>query len=511
MFYGDYRPAQFLIELNRETCRPGDFFLYISLQDISECVNNPSCLKDSILTAGVPDDVHESSENVLISINTVYHELTHLYQDFALGSEMMRDFMEDTIGYYVYQSMKSSAVHKKKITFPINLEKDMPEEANILINRYKTMFLTDTLVELGYKNNDKEHLKIRTEDLLEAYAAARSYLYLILKEPKSHDFTTLNRIFFMKNMDEVYKKVWKIYKHSLSFEDKDYEGGATTEKLLTDINGFLLVCDIALHIPPFLHNEFKTQNPYEVPDYCIPGERFMCALKTLARFGGFPDAIEGTDFYFTLYDFVAKDNGWPLYKQVDDMWMVFLQRRLKFGVMISDYYRLMVAHYKLTLGSKVIFDRPITMFSEISIPIIVRYFSETESFFEFTQFHLNGIMPIMDNSPFSPMRNPYFIMSTYYHDWTWNKIQDAYCKKDKELYSLPTAFLREIYCRIISKKFFSSAINGNHFGCPMIEFNCRTKNKSCECLKKLTQLPKECCIRIWMNDLGINPEYFMWK
>lgn len=519
MDYGSYRTSQFVVELNRNIVVPGDFHRYMFMEFAESYIRHPGETKDdiiSIINNSPLDEAADDSEDVLISMNSIFHEGTHLMQDYSLGSEMLRDMLGDRISALSYGILNERGKWGMDSGIPLikslknNTSADL--EINRLIERYQIIYESCTLVRLEDDEGYFE-IPISTDDLLEAYAAARSYHLMTIAETTEYKDSDLNSRFFINNLSEAYKRVWRVYKRFCNFEEKNYSGRKMTQNLQNELNGFLLLCDISLHIPPFLIDEFG-KGASKVPKCCIPFERFISAIFTLNKNGGFPDAVKGTDFYITLYDFIATDNDWPIFENVTERWKSLLLSRMYHRFMLSDLYRYLVLGYKSQIANGIIFGNLKDVFASIGIPVLVRYYdNEREtSYFEYVTIWKNNCVIVMDDMPISPMRDPWIIMKNYYNSWDYPTLLS---KVEKEGYShvldFAPAFLREIYCRMISKAFFRAVMERNDFCCPLEQMNCQVKMKSCKCLKRLTTLPEHCCLKIWMNDLGINPHYVYWR
>ncbi len=519
MDYGSYRTSQFVVELNRNIVVPGDFHRYLFMENAEGYIRHPGGTKDdpiSIINGSPLDEAADDSEDVLISMNSIFHEVTHLVQDYSVGSEMLRDMLGDSISVLSYGILNERGKWGMDSELPLieslknNISTDL--EVNRLIEQYKVIYESYTLVKLEDDEGNFE-IPISTDDLLEAYAAARSYYLMITVETIEYKESDLNSRFFINNLSEAYKRVWRIYKRFCRFEEKNYSGRKMTQNLQNELNGFLLLCDISLHIPPFLNDE-SGNGINGVPKCCIPFERFISAIFTLNKNGGFPDAVKGTDFYITLYDLIATDNGWPIFKDVADSWKNLLRSRMYYRFMISDLYRFLVLNYKGQKPNGIIFENLKDVFASTGIPVLVRYYdNEREtSFFEYVHIWKNNCAIVMDDMPISPMRDPWIIMKNYYNEWDYPTLLNKVEKEGyKHVLELTPAFLREIYCRIIYKAFFRAIMEKNGFCCPLEQMNCQVKMKSCKCLKKLATLPENCCLKIWMDDLKINPHYVYWR
>ncbi len=123
MAYGSYRPSQFMMELNRDFIPPGDFHRYIFIGNAGENIRNPHGTKGdpaNDYAGGEPlDEAPDDSESVMISMYTIFHEATHIMQDYSLGSEMLRDVLTDMINYEIQELMRECQKRGEIISFPL--------------------------------------------------------------------------------------------------------------------------------------------------------------------------------------------------------------------------------------------------------------------------------------------------------------------------------------------------------------------------------------------------------
>lgn len=514
--YGSYRKSQFMVEFNRNIVMPGDLHRYVIPESaVWHMLHPDGAYLDpfTIFGDGTVNESADDSDSVLMANNIVVHELTHLMQGFSLGSEMARDIMEDRICGGLLEMLKKYGQRNCPVTAPVygKLKKDKLLEPEIYkeIDWYKKIYGTDMTV--IFKKDKKQGITISTDGLLETYAVIRSYCFMVGIEPETYDGDYLNKLFFISKADDEYKNAWQLFKRYCSFEERNFDGHKITEKLDIDLKGFLLICDIALHVPPYFSPEYKGK---ELPECCLPYRRFQRIVETLGKEKGFPKEEPGIDFYITLYDHVSLKNGWPLFKDVNDRWSSFYVYRMGLGFMVSDYYKRLVSEYKARYANDIIFGFPVKLFSGTGIPILARYYTESTSFFEYLKIWGNNLYPVMDNSPVSPMKDPYAIMKLFYNHYSYQKvIECAFRKDNKYIMELDPIFLREIYCRIISKEFFKAVMEEHEFCCPIEELNCKAAKAAGKCmhLKDLTGLPEHCCLRIWLDDMGISPEWISWK
>ncbi len=515
MSYGFYRSSQFFMEFNRNIIMPGDVHHYMFLKYAQYYINHPrSTAEDRLifLPEDFPDESADDGENVLISMISIFHELTHVVQDFTLGSQILKDILEDCICGYIYKPLSSCNYQREKLSFPIHLELDrtMDPEVHKLIDGYKAIFKTDLPIEF-VDREEKQQITISTEDLIEAYAAVRSYIIMMLIEPAECKQSSFYSSFFINNLDDKYKKAWKVYKFAFCFNC--YNEDKSCYDLRLDLLTFLFLCDIALHIPPFLVDGFG-QDEENVPECCLPSKRFFCALSTSLKHAGLPDAVEGTDYYITLYDFIAKDNGWPTFQETNNRWSLLLQSRMNYTFMISDYFRYVSIYFKTIRANRTLTGHLLEIFSEIGIPIFSRYFDAKKktSYFEYINVWHNNFIVIEQDMFNGLLKDPYIIMKSYYNRYSYQLLLVLLRKKGEEyILNLAPVFLREIYCRIVSKNFYLAVMEKENFCCPLAELNCQVKTDKCTCLKNLSSLPEYCCLKIWLKDNKINPDFMIWR
>lgn len=513
--YGAYHASKFMLEFNREFVLPGDFHRYI-LNDVADAIQNPQRTGTDPIHffsgTDIIDEVHKDQDSILESMFTVFHETAHLIQDFTLGSQILRDSLYDVISGQSYAFLKLYEMSERQLPLPlIRLENYLcNEKSAVLRELYDIIY--KRCVCIGYP--DGSSISIGTNDLLEAFAAARAFYQMIRTEPEAVRNNEINFILHNKNQLSAYRKAWSAYEKAFIRKENIYMGGALTYEQSLDMTGFLLICDIALHIPALEFNDCF-QKDYTVPEYYLPYIRFAQIGITLARNNGFPDAVEGEDFYITLFNFIAERNGWPTFKETYDSWCAFLAKRMMQGFMVSDGYRILCAEYKRNNANELFNTWLGSFFVRTGIPALVRYYYDDESFFEYVRISGFTQMTVMDNHLISPFKDPYEIMTDEGYRNTWSA--DAFFKEinkgGRTLWPLKagTTFLREIFCRIISKEFFRAVLEEDSLSCPMAKLRCLAKTDACYCLKNLTGLPERCSLAVWLRDLNIQPHFFYWR
>lgn len=511
MDYGLYRPSRFMVELNRNSVLPGDFHRYILLQNAY--VNAPEIAE--MVGENTGGDEFLDGEGALIAMNAVLHEATHLLQDLSLGSELQRDILVDVIDGMALNLTKERQSNLQTAQFPLQSQLEQHPEYGkhylAYVNGYNEIYQNGMVIPLRNPGAVRV-IRLTTVDLLEAYAAARSYRFMTTFP---HSYPHINRSFFNKNMDRRYNKVWTLFRYYCAFEDRDYRGETMTYNLGLDVVSFLLLCDIALHIPPVPWEKFEENKEDSLPACYLPYERFFLALETLHRNDGFPDAVDGTDFYITLYNFLAEDNQWPTFEAVQNDWLELLRYRMqKMAFTTSDHYRFSVGIFKRNHPNDVLFAHPAKIFSICQLPVLIRYYEGKNSFFEWMDFKETPFYSVMDNDPNALTRDPYDIMTSYYNPWTFETAQSAFRQYGfSNVKSFPLTFLREIFCRIISKEFWSTAVDKKkkYFCCPLIELSCKDAKETCSCISDFSRLPQRCCVRVWLSDYRINPNIIGWR
>lgn len=489
---GGYYFSKFLMEFEQTAAKPGDFRRYM-LSDFREILEQKSS---------------KEQESVLSSIYTVFHEATHLLHDFTLGSELLRDVLYD----YSCGEMKAYIEAVYESGFPLRLP----------LNQYGFYEGDDTVKKLreadkaiysrkiltGLKGRIME--SVNTENILESLVALRTCSCMFYALPESARGSLTSARFDIERMSGKYTELWSVYKTIL--------GSSLGRDRLFDTTSFLLVCDIALHIPCFIPGEGEGNVNFKVPEACLPPMRFVRAMETLRENSGFPDPVEGTDFYITLYDFFAERNGWPLFQQTYESWHSFFLHRMRAGFMASDGYRLLATDFKRNVPTLMITRLPGELLSRMGLPALIKYNDQGNgTFLEYTFSYLAAdgfeIFSIMENTPESPLQDPYILMEQYRNPWSLESFARALCAEKERSwnYQASLTFLREIICRILSKEFYKAVECKSCFSCPVAELHCRSKRVACRSLKKLTNLPERCCLELWLRESGIGKDSICWE
>lgn len=489
---GGYYFSKFLVEFEQATAGPGDFQRYM-LSDFRE-----------LLGQAPP----ETWESVGSSIYTVFHEATHLIHDFTLGSELLRDVLEDHICGEIKAYIEAAYEPGFPLLLPLNQYGFYAKDNLVkkLQETQKAIYTHKILTGMRGKNM----ASINTEDLLESLVAVHTCNCIFCSLPESDRGSFAYARFDMEKMSGKYASLWSLYKTAL--------GSNLNYGRLFVTTSFLLLCDIALHIPCFIPDEEEGDSNFEVPEACLPPMRFVRALETLKENAGFPDAVEGTDFYITLYDFFAKRNGWPLFQQTYESWHGFLRHRTKQGFMVSDGYRLLAAAFKGSLPTQMITRLPGELLYRMGVPVLIKYNGQSggavlEYAFSFLAAHAFETFSVLETSSGSPLQDPYIIMKDFRNTWSLESFEQAIqTEMDRSWnYQASFTFLREILCRIIAKEFFKAVESKSCFSCPMAGLHCQSKRVSCRSLKKLTNLPLRCCLELWLRESGIRKDSICWE
>lgn len=488
--YGGYYSSKYVIEFDQEGIKPGDYHRYL-LSDMQE-----------LLTASPKEQ-----ESILTSMHTIFHEATHLVHDFTLGSELLKDILYDSI----CGEMKANIAAASESGFPLRLPLDQydfysrDDDVKRLREAYAAIYNSKTLT--GIEGRFMEG--INTENILESLVVLRTCNCMFFAQPESTRGNLANSRFDIEQMPEKYTRLWSIYKAVL--------GSNLGRDRLFDTTSFLLVCDIALHIPCLVSGAGEGGKTYGFSEAYLPPMRFYRAIETLNQNSGFPDAVEGTDFYITLFDFFAERNGWPTFEQTFESWDRFFHHRMKQGFMVSDGYKLISANYKKLVPTRLITRLPGELICRLGLPALIKYaMQDRKSFLEYAFAFLpsHGFERICETEdvPESPLQDPYIIMEQFRNPWSLTSFDQALRMESRYSWSYQASFpfLREILCRIISKDFFKAVESKTSFSCPVAGLHCRSKRVACRSLKRLTNLPDRCCLEMWLRESGIRKDSIYW-
>jgi hypothetical protein len=455
---------------------------------------------------------------------TTIHEVIHYSHDFLLGSEMLRDMLFDNISYYIVNIINSMSTEEKAyfplINHPI-IKQEENCEINILLEMYHQYFNSNTFLKIANANGEEiDRIDFGTFNILEAYTAMKTYFLIQKRQDKfkiklDTNQTTVNKRFFPgteQKDNEIYKMVWDIYNYSIG-RKLVYDGKQLDMDQEHEIISFMLLCDIALHLPPEYFIRHYIENKNLSLDFFSPGVRYIQAIKAIAENKGFPDAEPDKKFYITLFNFIAEKYSWPTFEETQNAWEYIFLDRLKRGFMVSDLYKLMAIDYRNNNANLAVVSELCDIFSKLGIPILSIY-EDDHKFFEYIRFFQETVHTVEgDRTAFEHFNDPFFIMTTYYNHWSLDKfINEQNSHKEVNCSILLSGeFIREIYCRIIAKEFFYSVLNKDCFDCPMASMRCKSANATCSSMKNFNSFPARCSLEIWLMDLKIKKDNVEWR
>lgn len=514
--YGAYNRSKFMIDLKRTVAVPGDFYKYI-LFNVSDVLLQPFLrkMKEDPFLKLLSDEYFQRIPNIeerdLKAMFTTYHETAHLVQDFTLGSEILRDYLGDMISYQEFTFIKLHERYEKRLSFPLKpLDNNaLKSKMHALVDLYQDIYEVSLPIDISIE----EPVAIGTTDLIEAYAAAKVFYYIIKTEPDAYHGNGLNKSYHNSQLGKEYKNAWLVFEKALAFDKSEYVGGPLSQDRTHDLLSFLLICDISLHIPVPSFDECL-QKDYELPEYHLPYMRFYRILLTIIENDGYPDAVEGEDFYITFFDFIARSNGWPTFQETFDGWSRWIAERMSEGFMVSDGYRMICANYKKEYANELIAGPPGSFFLRTGIPALVRYYKRNNSIFEYERIFGMNAVKVLSSRSFDSSFDPYKVMTNPEYSNNWSAV-DFISEIHKS--GVPWAvragitFLREIICRILSKEFYSAVLDKECLCCPLADLRCKKKDDDCHCLKSFEKLPNCYSLAIWLEESGLQPGSFYWR
>lgn len=521
-----------MIDLGTINAVPGDFYKYL-LSNVSDILQNTRKMNEDLFRYFLADEYYNNIEGLdseneklfrhilankynneereLMSMFTIYHEIVHLVQEFTLGSEILRDYLNDMIHGKFFAFLKMHEMVGKQLSLPL-------KQSNLLRNNEITTRLLTLLDDIYSKNifieiPDEKPVAIGTTEIVEAYAAAKSFYYIIQCEPDPYYYKNTNVSYFNDGLQDKYRNAWHVFEKKVALDKKPYDGGPLNPLKSLDLKSFLLICDISLHIPVPAFDKCLQKN-YKLPEYNLPYERFRGILQTIEKNNGYPDAVEGEDYYITLFDFIARRNGWPTFQETMDGWCSWIAERMVDGFMVSDGYRMICANYKKEHANELLVAPPASFFCRTGIPVLVRYYGDEHSLFEYVRLFGTNPVNVLSSKGFDPFVDPYNIMINpeNRNDWSASDfIMEMHKSGAPWTVRAGNIFMREIICRIFSKEFYASVHKEKCFCCPLVDLHCETKKDNCTYLKRLVKLPDKCSLAIWLEESGIQPNYFQWE
>ena len=409
-----YKPSDFIIEgpfkdrMPEKEDEPITHLDMFSRSVIGRIVGNPEI------------SVQGSLYNMDIFVH-YFHELNHYIQDLSIISCITEGDFKDKISAGLV-----ALSNEKGLFFPLMDNENRRYNQNVLKGSqggemfnvlediydvycfiYKETHHKPQTTEYDYKSPNEyffEHFALSYKDLIECYAYIKSYHDLFdyvgteeeigkvnqyfnannvfpfisegrqfgvdinLKEFNkasfSHFYHTA-QVFFMAAMPEKWGEIIRYYHEDCP---KIFHGSLAEMTLIE----LYLTLEVALNIPNCDYILEKLATGKAKKEDFSPVHRFYKVIKAIRENGGFPDAVDGTPFYFTFFNWVANQYDWLSYEETCDGTLMSLAYRVKQDQEAITSLQFRVLSKKIHGNPHHFFASPAYVASICGLPLISR-------------------------------------------------------------------------------------------------------------------------------------------
>lgn len=494
-------------------------------------------------TFGVGRDDIQATVRLIVLL----HETSHYLHDLSLGTCLNSDFLLDEAAGVTW-SLLASLTSAQEVVCPI-VDFEWNTKDQTQREREAVKFIVEreglanfprsqpTIVNVGSLALDPEsgltdETVLTGEHLLEGIVALKTMIGLAQRANNKKDRAYLRGIakdlpLLPDSLEATYHVALRLFDAMIgpllaetnprrlrSWPDDVYDT-AENVRLLTDF-GFLMVADIALHVPPTEVIFERVKSGRNEPLDFQPVPRFLKAMEVLRRHGGFPPAGEGGSqgFYQVLYDWLAEKLDWPSYDETQGGWeaklAVFHEKRR----LMSDRYRLRMVLERRKNSMSVLFNEATFACALQAVPVI--HLTPTGLKILRTIVTGKNVFSIPFESPTMSVWELWNLEEAV-QDSTWQKLKedstslDPYEAMGREILRAEV-LLQEIMIRSMCRALQSAVLKENSLRCPWAERGCHVAQTKCKKIQRLSDVPHhECALRKYAESRGINVNRVVWE
>lgn len=307
------------------------------------------------------------------------HEVNHYMQELSINACITSGFFRDYLTAYAKILSNNSA-----IKFPLNnIDNYEYNHNSTLCDSYQRVLTTMDNMQDVYRfiflkkhrkpktkeylyNSPNEKLFIEKEicydDLLESYAFYKSYWDYFYFNQEGESAKILKKIlhdtnfcpikfkdgqYVIENLKQTFEYVYPYQivhflivvglpydtsmKNYLEYCDKEMPFNYQKSPASIVHSAMKVILETALYIPSFDFIMDSLQKNIYDADVFSPVHRFYKIIKAIRDNGGYPDSINGEDYFETFFKFVASKNHWPSYEETFNSMCTMLAQRAKEG------------------------------------------------------------------------------------------------------------------------------------------------------------------------------------
>lgn len=480
----------------------------------------------------------DSTNEELDRLVNSYHELNHYLHDLCLFSCITESELNDVLTKYAQKFSTYSDIHYplmdtscRELNLHVSLSQDtkqMISECYQLADIYDSIFRKSYHLphpeeyNLSISDTDVfDNLSLSYNDLLESYAYLKSHFDLFTSVK---DEETAMRVHeYLKSKDGaipiIKKDVYYEYdKEVLSF-NRPYEivrylfllchsslkwswDDLQTQYAYYDTeipknyigseawNIYIYICfalETALSIPSWNHiKQCLCQNrDYPIEEFS-PVHRFFKVLKVITEEGGYPNAVEGEEWYYTFFNWIANACNWNNYDEVYSSIVEWLCSRYAPSHEVVIHKQLEALTRKRNRYAYILYPGW-RLIGDVNSPILWR-----------NKNGLSIIVTIHDGNIY-----------IHYTKNIYSSFFSSNIPQNQEIYASDTdkikaqkhlinsdSFFREACHRMFSHTLFEALFYEKEFSCPMSLNDCPYCRERCHHLKSIDGASPYCQLRI---------------
>jgi hypothetical protein len=478
-------------------------------------------------------------------IIVLLHETSHYLHDLSLGAFMASDYILDECHSGLIGALRCLSKRKSKVQAPLLCDRrilqwrehpELRHFAEVITTREEWVRLvwgnSNGLVEYCKRNsnfaNIINHISDLTgESICEGLVAAKTITSLSDRIASLDDAKYLEANkhvlhIFPEDLPPIYNIARIVYDSVLGcFLDPQQWtlqelwplSYSHSPRFGSDI-GFIYLCDIALHIPPWgVVAERVKRGANTIEDF-LPAFRFCKAVDSIRRRGGFPPGNPGESpefFYIKVFNEVASDPQlrWPTFHETNGHWKMHLAQFKQLRHEAADGYRFRLVIEREQRPHTVVMRDPILICLSQGAPIM----HLTPSGFKFLR-----AMKLNDRLYNFPLEwSDMAILEAFHTDMPlWKDVPSKVTDDQFETilrneFNNSTLLHQEAVYRSVCHELRSSLLYGSAFSCPFAPHGCSKNTPKCISIKCMDDAAEEnCCIRSYLAQDHIDLRCLTW-
>lgn len=484
-----------------------------------------------LLFPGMKSDEEDVKQQIALN-----HELNHAVQDLSVCSCIVEGQLRDMIRGYL------SLVSKfKGIKFPVcaignrewnvNVVSENTDYKDIVDNLYLLYDIYESIFLKSYVKPDSPEYKIDTitewffhyydlsvTDLLETYAHHKSYWeqFLIATHLGEDCTTMLHRLVEEVNLypyhktDEGFEIDTKFLKYAKPYHivlamltvvsrfdtkalaeyyENSIPADYTSSIAYKMMRLTMCVLETSLSIPsPDIIVKFAKKG-YSLDGFS-PVHRFYRILKNIYEADGFPDLVDGEDYFITFHNWIAAQNDWLDYETTMTTVFQSLHSRAEVGKEVITNYQMTALSYKFEHMTSYLYSFPLEMLRQVHMPVMVKTSHKLVSLF----FLGNRVMNQTGLLRFKDLYFQPCDIDMHYGIVKYQHISDKLPMNDniKRIKNNSIGAQREVVVRLLAYETLTALTTRGAFVCPMKDGLCPNACEDCESFKSFRDIVPNC-------------------